>query len=253
MIKKLLLVAGIVVIGGAVFKGSKVVGYVKNEIASAGDWLEDQVPIEKEIARLRGEVNKLDREISPIKDNLAKELYATEKLQKDAALLRASVEAEKKDMLARLTAIREAGDATHVSIGGSKQAIPLAKERLSADSKLLELKAYALTKKDESLQIAEKNVAVLQKQLAELQKQKTELKVEIDTIDADYKVIQLQQMENKYQRDDSRLGSVKDSIQKLKDRIAVKQKRVDLDKADAPAIKPAVVESLDDIEARLSK
>lgn len=253
MLKKALLVVGVVVVGGAFLRGSKIYSYVRNEVVNIGGWVEDQVPVEKEIARLRGEVSKLDQDIAPIKDDLAKELFAAEKLQKESADLRARVETEKKDLLARVATIREAGDATHVSIGASRFPLAQARERLASDTKLHELRKQALSRKEESMQIAERNVSVLQKQLAELHRQKSELKVEIDAIDADHKALQLQQMESKYQRDDSRLSGVKESIQKLRDKIAVQQKRVELDKADAPSATPAPVESLDDIEARLAK
>jgi chromosome segregation ATPase len=252
MFKKLLLVGGVVVVGLMAVKGTRFFGYMKNEVASARLWLDEQVPVEKEIARLRGEVAKLDKDIAAVKDELAKELYATEKQQKDTLDMKAKLEAEKRDLHARLEKIREAGDATHISFGSDKQTMASAQKQLASDSKLWQLKSDTLSKKQDSLSISERNVAVLQKQLAELQKQKSELKLEIDGIEADYKALKLQQMETKYHYDDSRLSKVKTQIHQLKDRLAVQQKRVDLDKADGTIKPSAPVESLDEIEARLN-
>ena len=71
MIKKLLLVAVIGVAAFAALRGTKFFGLAKQEIAVAQTWLDSQVPVEKEIQRLRKEVVNLDKDRGKVGDLLA--------------------------------------------------------------------------------------------------------------------------------------------------------------------------------------
>jgi hypothetical protein len=71
MCKKLLLVAVIGVAAFAALRGTKFFGLAKQEIADAQTWLDSQIPVEKEIARLKKEVSALDKDRAKVADLLA--------------------------------------------------------------------------------------------------------------------------------------------------------------------------------------
>ncbi len=250
MLKKLFVVAAIAGVALIAVKGTRFMGYLRTEVNGAQSWLDDQVPVEKEISRLNGEVDRLEKDISKVKDNLAKELYTLEKQQKDIKLKQAKLDSEQKDLLARAETLNAAADEKQVSIGNEKFSKPAAQLRLSNDSKIWKLESDTLTQNIKSMRMTEENVSQLQQHRAELENQKGTLKVRLQKIAADYKALELQKMETKYKKDDTRLSKIQRDLEKLEDRLGVQKVRVNMDKpadkADAPA-----AETIDDIMKRL--
>jgi hypothetical protein len=62
MIKKLILMAVVGGIAVAALKGTRVGSFVRSEVRSLREAAEEQVPPEREIARLRAEVRNLDQD-----------------------------------------------------------------------------------------------------------------------------------------------------------------------------------------------
>jgi len=258
MFKKLLLVG--LIAGGAVvvLKGTKFFGYVKQEVASLrGEW-EDNIPVEKKIALLRKEVAGLDKDISKVKDELAKEIVVTQRLQKDMAEKQAAVIADRKriDAFATLVSEKET-TGTLVSIGSAKFSIPEAKARLKQDVDTHVLRKKTLASVEQQLGHHEKIKDTLTRTLDELTRQKDAMAVEIDTVEASYKALQLTQIESKYQHDDSRLAKIKEDLAKLRDSVKVAEVRASLDAptkaAESPVTTvPTTPESVEDILAPLN-
>ena len=244
-LKKLLLVGGIVALGFA-FVGSKYFSYAKNELRALA---EKTATPEREIERLRDEVKKLDKVENDIKNELAKEIVLSEKLDRQTKELAKKVEAERQETLAFAENIKQAKG--QVSYGKISMSIDDAKRKLKADSVAVQKRADTLKNMEGSLVNREEAKTLLTRQLNEVMSLKQELTNELDAIEVEYKALKLQAMKNKYHRDDSDLSNIRDGIEKLKDKIAEKRVRVGLDtgkgKIDGP-----VSESIDDIIAPLS-
>lgn len=254
MFKKLLIVG--LIAGGAavVLKGTKFFGYVKQEVASLrGEW-EDSIPVEKKIALLRKEVAALDKDISKVKDELAKEIVITSRLTTEVTEKHAAVNADRKRIDAFGAQIKEA--TTSVKVGNTAFSIPEAQARLKKDVDTHLLRKKTLASLEQALTHHEKIRDTLKRTVEEMARQKESMEAEIDTVEAEFKALQLTQIESKYQRDDTRLAKIKQDLAKLRDSVKVAEVRASLDtptKADAPVTTNSVApESVDDILAPLN-
>jgi hypothetical protein len=96
----------------------------------------------------------------------------------------------------------------------------------------------------------------LEKQLDTMITQKQTLKNDIEAVEAEFKALQLQQMESKYQTDDSRLARIKESIHKLKKGAEVEREKLNLTQStaeDRPVASESPTQSVDEILAPLSR
>lgn len=250
-LKKILIIGGIATLGLALVGGfgviKKQVAYAKQNVQA---WMDENTDPEQEIKRLKGEVAKLDGEENAIKNDLAKEIAATEKLVKDNATLRAAVDSERSDALAFGEKIRAATGT--VTVGKVSLNVDDAKRKLAADAKNVQKREKMLSDREVALKVREESKAVLYAQLSEIQELRRSLTVELDAIETEYKALKLQGMKSKYHRDDSKLSEVREGIEKLKDKVAEKRARVDLDTGKATKIETETLGSVDDILAPLS-
>jgi hypothetical protein len=258
MFKKLLIVA--LVAGGAVLvlKGTRFFGYAKQEVMSWKDSWEESLPVEKKIKLLRKDVASLDKDISTVKDELAKEIYATETLQREVTEKRAAVNADRKRIDAFATHINEMETkATQVKVGSVTYSVDQAKSRLKQDVDTHLLRKKTLANLEQAFEHHAKIKDTLVRTRDELVRQKEALSAEIDVVEAEYKTHQLTQIESKYQRDDTKLSKIKQDLAKLRESVKVAEIRASLDAptkaADAPVTtSPTTPESVEDILAPLN-
>jgi chromosome segregation ATPase len=224
MCKKLLIAA--VVVGAAVlvFKGTRLAGYAKEEIASLKHWVESKVPPEREIARLRKEVAALDKDIDAVKGKLAREIVECRYIKEDADKLRTRVDAEQARLIEVGDQIKAATE--QVKYGTRTVNAALAKEMLKADVQRHMTSKKNLEGMEAGLASREKIKAILEAQLEELKAKKFELASAVDAAEVELKDLQLKQMESKYQFDDTRLAGIKESLRELQKNIAIKREEL---------------------------
>ncbi len=235
MIKKLLIVA---VVGGlavAAVKGTKWASYVRTEVKSWREAAEDAVSPETEIVRLRGEIKMLDEDTIKIVKQLAR-------LQSDQADLTSRAKAldAKKSQVGELMNSREiamraaeakakAGEANvQVSFGDHTYSLASGMLRLKEtvrDYRDIEKELTHVRMKSETQQ---RIIDKLDRQRLEMNNLKSELDRAIDGLDEEVQALKLQQMESKYQTDDTRVAQIKESIAKQKKRLDVKRRELNL-------------------------
>jgi len=256
MIKKLLIVA---VVGGlavAAVKGTKWASYVRSEVKSWREAAEDAVPPEKEIERLRGEVKMLDEDTIKIVKQLAR-------LQSDQADLgnrEKSLETKKSEvrevMHSREAAVREAeqkaksGEANvYVIFGDQKYSLANAKQKLKdtvADYQAFDKELTHVRAKSETQQ---RIIDKLDRQRLEMGRLKTDLDLAIDGLQEQVQALNLQQMESKYQTDDTRVAQIKESIAKVNKRLDIQRRELSMLQDTVPSHVATPTESVDDIMA----
>jgi len=251
MLKKLLIGGLVAVIAFVALRNTKLFHYAKQELSDAREWVEDQVPVEKKIEQMRKDVANLDRDVEAVKDALAREIVEVRELTTDVAKLRADVEAEHKKLVKRGEEIRQASE--FVAYGRTKVPVAEAKDLLKRDVTSHLKRKQQLESLEKTLAYRERIKETLEKQLDSMLKQKQELKAEIDAVEAEYKALQLQQMESKYQHDDTRLARVKESLNNLRKKLDIEREKLQLAPRvyDEPASEPATAQSIDDILAPL--
>jgi len=232
MFKKLLLVGVIGVAAFAALRGTKFFGLAKQEVAEVQTWLDSQVPVKKEIKRLRGEVADLDKDKGKVADLLAREIVAVRDLRTNTEDLRAALKTEKEQLQAKADELRDiAGENPTVKVKyrGTLVSVPEAKAMLKADVARYGIKESNLKNMEKSLGFRERNKENLEKQFDVLKRQKEDLSIQIDRLEAEYEALQLEQMESKVQTDSTRLAKIKESIHAISNRLEVERTRLSLE------------------------
>jgi chromosome segregation ATPase len=251
MLKKLVIMGVIGFVTVAAVKGSKFGSYLRSEFSSIRDRAEANIPPEREIARLRSEIKQLDKDILAIVNQLAKERVEVRQLEEKAKDLRASQGRAKNLLTARASAIKSGTepvsfDNRNLSLNEAKAVLEEGVKRYTANQKALESMEAALASR-------ERVRDTLDLQLEAMKTQKTELTAAVDALEAELTALKLQQMESKYQTDDTRLAKIKEGIQALRTRGEAEREKLNLLPValDEPA-KSTSNKSVDDIMAPLN-
>jgi len=259
MLKKMVILGVIGFVTVTALGGTKLASYIRSEIRDARERAENNIPPEKEIARLRNELKLLDKDIMTVVNQLAKERVEVKDLQEKVETLAAKQKTDNDLLQARAKAIKDAesgqtGGTQQVSFGSRKLSLDAAKAELKDGVKRFGTNQKSLDSMEATLALRIKNRDILEKQLETLKNQKTELAVAIDAMESELKALQLQQMESKYQTDDTRLAKIKEDLRNLKKKVDVKREELRLMPAalDAPVAPAASTESVDDIMAPLN-
>lgn len=250
MLKKLVVFGVVGTIAVSALSGTKLLSYLRSEFRSLREEVESKIPPEKEIARLRNEVRLLDKDILTVVNQLARERVEVNQLRAKVEELRAELSKEKELLDARATAIKNATDT--VSFGDRKLSVSAAKAELEAGVKRYLNKQKSLQGLELALSTRERVRDTLAKQLEAMKNQKAELVAAIDAIEAELTALKLQQIENKYQTDDSRLARIKEDIRALRTKLEVERETLKL----MPAVHESPVgsgeKSVEEIMAPLS-
>jgi len=227
MWKKLILVGVVAALGVGLYQGGKKLVHRASEaITSIDENDDDDMPVEKKIAAMRKETAKLDKDIDKAKNELAKEIVEVKELNSKVSETRASIETDQKVLVQRGEAIKDA--TSKVKYGNSTVSVSEAKARFEKDVDAHIKRKKSLEGMEKALATREQVKETLKKQLDGLIRQQQEMTAEIDAVEADYKALQLAQIESKYQQDDTRLAKIKEDLRKVKKNLDVKKEKLNL-------------------------
>ena len=235
-LKKLILVGAVAAAGLVIWKGTKLIPHAKQEISVVLDWADSKVPMEKKFSMLRKDAESLDKDIDKVKNDLAREIVEVRELTHKTGELRAQVEKNAKDLVARGETIKDATE--KVVVGRQSISVPEAKNRLEKDVTRHLKDAKRLETMEKMLESREAIRDTLLKTLDGMKAKKAEAIAAIDELEAEYKQLQLTQVESKYQNDDTRLAKIKDDLRKIRKDVEVKKEVLNLTPRvmeDAPA------------------
>jgi chromosome segregation ATPase len=251
MLKKLVIVGIVGFVAVAAVKGSKFGSYIRSEYEALKARAEANVPPEREIARLRNEIKQLDKDILAVVGHLARERVEVAQLKERSDELRAKQSKDKELLNARAQAIKNATE--FVTFGNRKLSIDAAKAELEDGVRRYTANEKSLVAMDTAVGSREKVKETLEKQLETLKNQKGELAAAVDALEAEVTALKLQQMESKYQTDDTRLSKIKEDIRALKTKIEIQREELKLlpGVLDTPS-KATSNKSVDDIMAPIA-
>lgn len=254
MIKKLILMAVVGGVAVAALKGTRVGSYVRNEVRAIRDAAEENIPPEKEIARLRTEVRNLDGDHVKVVKQLAR-------LQSDQAETRqrvADLEKRKSEvsevMRARETAVRAAEEKAKagevnvsVTLGDQSLSLAAGRARLKDAVQTYVDLDHNLTRTRAKLESQGRIVEQLERQRAAFGRLKADLDAAIDELEEQVHALSLAQMESRYQTDGTRAAQIKESIAAARKRLDVQRRELALLQTDG---RPAGAgETVDEIMA----
>jgi len=258
MLKKMVVLAVVGFVAVAAISGTKLASYLRSEARSMQKDAEDRIPPEKELDRLKTEVDDLDRETKKIVHQLAKEVVEVRTLGNNVDKLTAEQAERKAELKARgetIAAAEKKGATEQVSLGNRTMSVTAAKARLEADIKVYVTLEKALDEKRTELATRTQTRDDLFEQRKEIEAKKGELRAALSKMEAQISRHKVQQVKSKVQTDDSKLSKIKQDMDALQKRLDVKDEELNLSQPGrdaSPTATPAGDKSVDDILAPLN-
>jgi len=226
MIKKLvLLTAGTV---GVVALVSTVAGRgsVHTLFKKAHNAIDAQVSPEFELERIRDQITKLGPDMHENISQIATQMVQIEALDRDVQTVQASLEKRKSSLLA-MTDTLEKGDVQRVKFYGGAADL---QRRLERELKTYKAVEKELAGKQKIMSAKKQELEAARAQLSEIKEQKATLESLVAQYEAELATLRLEQTRSKaaFKLDDSRLGDIKGAFEKLRQKIDIERKKVEL-------------------------
>jgi chromosome segregation ATPase len=229
MLKKLVVFGLVGVLVVTAIKGTKFWGMARQQVTEAVEEIESKIPADKEIKRLRAELGKLDGDVEKLSRRLANEIVEVRHMTARVDQDKVALAQEKERLLAAGKALEGVkGDTRFVKFDGNNVPPADAKAILEQRVKSYQYREKELGYKERELAAREKTKAALEQQFAGFKAQKEQLSAAIAEVEAEVRILQLQQTESTVQTDNSRMARIKKSLADLnkkleKDRIHLTQ------------------------------
>jgi peptidoglycan hydrolase CwlO-like protein len=230
MFKKIAIVGAAGLLTAAVLTQTKAGAYLGHQFDRADKYLESKISPEEEVARIKVEVSRLDKDIDRARGSVAEERVEAKLAKARAEETRTQVANSRAAVDARGKMLREATQVKSVKWGSQEISYDRAKELLQNQvtaHKTLEsqLKSY-----ETMVAVRERTRDLAEEHLQALVTQKAELEAAVTQLEADIKVAKIEQVQSKFQNDGTRMAEIKDSVAKLKKRIEIQRAKLDLAK-----------------------
>jgi chromosome segregation ATPase len=254
MLKKMLIAAVAVLVGLAVVSSPTWLGsLLRTKWRNCQAWVQEQVPLETEIQRIRGELARMTEDTRCQYDALAREMVAVEDLKADIATGEASLAERKKHVLS----LRDDLANGRFNVKHGEDGRSVLKGRLVREFETYKACEENLKAKRKLLEARETGLSAAQEQLKALRETREQLKVELARLEAEVKTLRVAQTRSKVTFDEGQLSAVKQDLARLKNRVRVQQRVLDLQGQDAN--QTAVGEQVNDkdvikeVDSRLGK
>jgi len=224
MLKKTLIIGGIVLLVGGIIAGRNAGSYVKTGVSQMKHAFKDSVPIEYEIDRARTMIKDLRPEIEENHKLIAREEVEVEKLRRQIESGEEQLAKCKGDILRLKTDLDEGGSvftyAGHTFTKGQVETdLSNRFERFKTkDATVLNLKKV--------LTAREKGLAAARQKLNGMMAAKRQLEVTIENLEARQKMVEVAQTTSEFNFDDSHLSRTKELIDEIQTRIDVAERLV---------------------------
>jgi len=225
LVKKGLL--GVALGAGALYLafGTSATSYVKTAFCKVRHAAKESMDPRFEIERARQEIASLKPAFQQNKEELARAEVAAEGLEKEIAVVQASLE-QKQTQITKMAGQLKAGDfrlTGHVVVTADE-----IKARLA--NRLDEYKATAgvLKEKQELLKSKRQMIESAHSQLENLRAQKTSLETQLSNIEAQLSVIEAAQAKSDFNFDSSALSRAKEAVAGLQERLNVMRHLADI-------------------------
>lgn len=246
MCKKMALTVAVLAGLAAVLTLTRVGSYsrtVWNEIKQNA---KEQVPVEFEITRLKGEVSQLIPDLRKNLSIVAEQMASVERLEKEIATTQANLDRQKTVLLKMATDL-ETPETTFIYESKAYNRDQVAR-KMELDWKAYRIAQTELRNKEQFLEIRRRELDNAKAKLDSIRDQERSLRLEIAELEAEFSSVKLAQTKNRFAVDDSRLGDVKKSIEELRVRLEKEKKITQLEAeyfgndvagTDRPVVRPA--------------
>jgi len=230
MFKKVAIVGAAGLLAAAVLTQTHVGGYLRHHFDRADKYLENQVPPEEEVARIKVEVGNLDKDIDRARGSVAEERVEAKLVKGRVEEKRTQVDNSRAIVEARGKMLKDAGQNKLVKWDSREVSFDRAKELLQSQVKAHKTLEGELKALETMVAVRERTRDLAEQHLQALVTQKSELEAAVTALEADIKMAKIEQVESKYQNDGTRMADIKESLANLKKRIEVQREKLNLAK-----------------------
>ena len=229
MLKKAMIAGLAVAVGVAVLAwlSPKLISTIRYQAGQAVESLEDAVPLETEIGRLRGEVKRLEADEHHYYDQVAKQAVEVDKLRAATWTTRPPAWTRQWNNIEAMRASLGDDQKASYRFGNRTYSREEVTEQLARDFNSYKNCEKELKAKKELLSAGEKSLAASEDQLGALKGTRRDMEVELAKLEADLKLVRLKEAQSSVKVDDGEYARVRADIAKLRDRVAEKQKALD--------------------------
>ena len=225
---KKLIVGGLVLVACLwVVKKTQVMSYACTLISSGRASLQHQIPREFEIARVRNEIQRLDRDYAGLLGPIAEKKAAVRRLENEVSATEAKL-TDRRDALLALTNAVDSKE-KEIAYNGSSYSLAQAKVKLAQDFALFRKMEVNLATQKKLLDAQRQSLQATVDQLGTLVAQKRDFETALAEIEANEAVLQATRASTPLPGDDGRIGDINNSLKDLKEaqEIEVERRRLE--------------------------
>jgi peptidoglycan hydrolase CwlO-like protein len=224
MIKKTLVAAGALALLSVLFFGRDAASYLYTSFGWIKDSVKSQVPVEFEIERARRMVKNLVHDIPRNMHVIAQEEVEIERLDKEIAKTESTMAREKTEIMKLKGDLATAQPVYHYG----NRSYPIQQVKIDLANRFERYKTHdaTLASLRDMLAVRRTSLDAARQKLDKMLVAKRDLEVQVENLDAKYKVIQVAQTTSEFNIDDSQLGRVKDLIAEVRTRLNVAERLV---------------------------
>lgn len=242
MFRKIITGTFLLGLGTFLWAGTSVGSYMRTAYGELVGYVSGQVPIDLKIKRARQLLADVGPEVGKTKKLIAEEEVKLARLRKDCKTIAANLEDSRVQILALRDSLKPE---TAVHIGGnySKAAREKQLNREFASFKRVEAQLKA---KNDVVAAREDGLLAARAKHDQLIDLKQQLETELETLEAEYKMVQVKKLSKGIQIDDSRVESLRQALQEIAENVEVEKKlteedgklfrQIDVEKASAANI-----------------
>jgi predicted nucleic acid-binding Zn-ribbon protein len=228
MFKKLLIAVVAVAVGIAVVKGTKVGSYCKLLKSQATSWANKQISLETQIARLRVELNDLQKEDDKHFDQVAR--LDVDVARRERQMIQLKAELAKKESNIRQMRAEVASGSEFIVVDGTRFPKEDVQEQLRIDFVSFQIAEERLKSEEEQLKSLRKNLLVNRQKLKSLEKAREDMKNDLIRLET---ALTQERMaaaaaQTSVVLDDSNYSRLRKEIEEIKFEIDVKRKEREL-------------------------
>ena len=223
MTKKLIVGVLVLVACLWVVKKTQVLSYASTIITNGKAALQHQIPREFEIARVKNEIQRLDRDYAALLGPIAEKKAAVRRLENEVS----NTETRLTDRRDALLALTNAIDSKQKEIvyNDSNYSLAQAKVRLAQDFATFKKMEVKLATQKKLLEAQRQNLEATIAQLGKLVVQKREFETALAEIEANEAVLAATRVSTPLRTDDGRVSDIANTLKDLKEAQEVERER----------------------------
>lgn len=224
MIKKALITVGGLTLLSVLFFGRDAASYVRTSVGWVKDSVKSSVPIEFEIERARRMVKNLIPDIRRNMHVIAQEEVEVERLDKQITQTTATLEKDRAEMLRLKTDLATAQPVYHYA--GRTYTVQAVKVDLANRFERYKTHDATLASLRDIQAARRKSLDAARQKLEGMLVAKRQLEVDVENLEARFKLVEVAQTTCDFNIDDSELGRVKELITEVRTRLNVAERLV---------------------------